>query len=301
MEILGAKIDWSDGFDNSPHFVVRVDKTPKDLLYDIYVADNYGQSLSAEQMEAVGSIPKKTGKQIKILYAEDPSGYVTFVSVGSEKDYPKGAGAGTYKIRDVEDPQGWYEYTIPSGWFISSAVINNCSDLPEVIECSFITNQYRNLATAGFIRMDVLRPIVEKYLPNVDIIPTIDDRYTARIKGQHTKKTWRELRRVDLGVIKATICAELGVDPSKSSEWLNVANKVISDPRYKEVHEQEYSHLYGQSFTPYYDEGKLTVVCSLCEDVEAPDPQQEKLLQTMSKKNGEHYFINWCKHYHCCR
>lgn len=244
MEIFGADIDWSDGFDNDPGFILRVDDTPREnLLYDIYIVDDYGQSLSAEQMAAVGRIPKKTGKQKKILYAEDPSGYVSFVSVGSEKDYPKGAGAGVYRIRDFEDPKGWYEFTIPSGWYTSSAVVNNCPDLPEIIECSFITNRYRNMATAGFIRMDVLRPAVEKYLPNVEIIPTIDDRYTARIKGQPTKKTWREFRRVDLSMIKAVICEELGVDPTKQSEWFKVVDQVTSDPRYKEIKEREYSHL----------------------------------------------------------
>lgn len=296
MNIIGVGVNWHDGYANDPSVKVKVDKElPKDLIRKSYFLDDQGQSLSREQMAAVGAPIKATGKLSEILYAEDPdSGYVTFFKVGNEKDYPRGAAGGKY-IVEIEDGSGTYERTIASGWYVSEAVINNSDEFEEICDVSFITPQYRNLAMAGNMKVSVLKEAMEKFFPWAEIVALPGAIYTVRIKGQSLKSTWMKVNQVDLEHAKAVVCQDLGINLKDPKQWRERWKEVTEDPRYLKIKNRKYSDLLGQEFMP----SGQSLMCSLCGEVETPDEYQRKII-ARQELNSE-YFLNWCKNYHACK
>lgn len=292
MNIIGAGVNWHDGYNNNPSLKVQLDAPiPKgEKIYKSYFLDDHGQTLSSEQMAVVGTPVKKSGKEIEILYYQDDF-YVRFFKVGGENDYPKGAAGGTYLVE--QEDGSIVERKISSGWYISEAVVNNCDDLPEIADVTYLTPEYRNMGLAGNITREKLLEVVEEFLPHVELIPTVRDEHTVRIKERETKKTWLATHEVELRLVKERIAHEKGVD--LSTGWMKNWEKITADPRYLEVKNKNYSDYVNQTFIPY----KEGYRCSLCGYVEMPT--ENELKRILMQHTRKDYFLNWCKHYHCCR
>ena len=183
MNIIGAEIEWYDGYANAPGLRVTTDgKVPRreDLRYEELFLTARSSNISREQQACVGE-PQE--RDLHVLYAEHPSGYVSFVSVGTETSYC-GASGGDFTLTDGR------ELHVRSGWTIASMAIRQHAD---VIECSFLDDPRYRTAMAGFLLADKAREVIEEFCPGVEMYDA--GGWTFKWAEGPTKREWQETER----------------------------------------------------------------------------------------------------------
>ena len=201
FRLVGARVMWQDQYDNDPHIqVLATAEVPwKDMLFESHWVGTSGTLLSSEQMQAIGKRPKGR-KRKELLVAKHPSGLVRFVAVGSDNDYPRGAGGGTYKMVDGT------ERTISSGWYVSPSLLTQVPGMGHVVDVSVNTPKYNNVNMAGSCDFAVVKSLLARTSPHVAWEGTVP--YFA---GLPTKARWRELERERIHEIKGSLMQEYGL------------------------------------------------------------------------------------------
>lgn len=180
MNIIAAEIRWLDEYGNAPSLEVTTDgpiPRREDLRYEEVFPTAESGGVSREQEAITGT----RQRDLHILYAEHPSGYVSFIHIGNETSYP-GASGGDFTMRDGTTMH------VRSGWTISSTAIRDHAD---VIECAYRDKpQYRS-CMGGFILADKAREVIAEFLPAVEMF---DDGsgWTFKWRDGPTKAEWQE-------------------------------------------------------------------------------------------------------------
>jgi hypothetical protein len=156
IEVLEAKVHWSDRYENSPSLKFALNQMPQREVYEV----------------------RKRDDGWRIYWSEDDS-FVWFFTYKSPDD-----GFGGWR-RTVKLTDGTTEEVI-GGWHSSSASSEPVG-FPPVVDISICTHNMSNLGRVSFITADRFKNEVERLLPDVEVI---DDKYnvlTVKWRGQPSK------------------------------------------------------------------------------------------------------------------
>lgn len=297
--IAGLSVQWSDQYDNPGSFQVGVDvEIPwEDLRYRLIEVDTGSRSGLSREQELVAPPRRPRVKHTaRILYTEHESGFVRFVQIGSDSDYPRGGGAGTYRMEDGS------EMKISSGWHVSEAVVNLHGDLPQITDVSVNTPKYDSVNMSGFWRVDTLLERLD-LLPHVVLEYDGNGTYSPQLRGHPTKQEWRNMERARIEAANRALFLEHGVDPDN---YRIVPEKVYTDPRYVHWDKDQvpYSSLSERETISVVPGDQWVMHCHNCgEKVSGRHSHSYRLYKKGlgTRDAALKQFHHHTRHYHFCR
>lgn len=214
-EIIDARVDWCDGYDNAPEVVVLVDEYPdwSEVVYRRFPI-NAAQSISDEQQAVVGgSIPE----------SPTPGWYAYIGQAGpllsmktSDGQPGRGQAGGRIKL-DLEDGGEPQEFVVVNGWHPGAATAR-AAGLEAVSTAVFRDRgswERGHTAMAGFVLVDAAAAALADSMPEV----VWEHPEPPRWWGQPSKAEWHWLEKTRCTADRLWWAAEHGGFDYWSMEW----------------------------------------------------------------------------------